>query len=213
MICLKWNEGFAFAERRAADFETLRVDKIERPPFEITRFHVSNVTAEEFRDKYESIHEPLIIDGVPEAEGWGAANWTIPTLARKYPNMTVTVGTDDEDKPIRLSMKDFERYSDTNTDDTPMYVFDWRVYDDHVGKEAMSEYRVPSIFTEDLFQLVQGHKDYPSHRWLLVGPKRSGSNIHNDPLGTSAWNTLLSGRKLWFIAPPHLECAYGCRLF
>ncbi|CAN0550925.1 unnamed protein product, partial [Ectocarpus sp. 12 AP-2014] len=58
-----WHEeGFAFAERRGADFETLRVDKIERPPFEITRFHVSNVTAEDFRDKYESIHEPLIID-------------------------------------------------------------------------------------------------------------------------------------------------------
>lgn len=45
-----------------------------------------------------------------------------------------------------------------------MYVFDWRVYDDDVGKEAMSEYRVPSIFTEDLFQLVKGHEDYPSHR-------------------------------------------------
>ncbi|CAM9793507.1 unnamed protein product [Ectocarpus fasciculatus] len=121
--------------------------------------------------------------------------------------MTVVVGTDDDNEPIRLSMRDFQRYSDTNTDDTPMYVFDWRVYGDDVGKEAMSEYRVPSIFTEDLFQLVQGHKDYPSHRWLLVGPKRSGSNIHNDPLGTSAWNTLLSGRKLWFIAPPHLETA------
>lgn len=36
--------------------------QIERPPFEIRRFHVSNVTAEEFRDTYESIHEPLIID-------------------------------------------------------------------------------------------------------------------------------------------------------
>lgn len=43
------------------------------------------------------------------------------------------------------------------------------------------------------------------HRWLIIGPKNSGSNIHIDPLGTSAWNMLLSGTKLWVCFPNDID--------
>lgn len=56
-------------------------------------------------------------------------------------------------------------------DDKPLYVFDYAVYEDEVfGQHLMSQYEVPDLFPDDLFQVVKNVTGvrpddyYPGHR-------------------------------------------------
>lgn len=64
--------------------------------------------------------------------------------------------------------------------------------------ELLKDYSVPNIFKEDFFDVLN-RDQRPPFRWLIIGPERSGASWHVDPALTSAWNTLLCGRKRYII--------------
>jgi hypothetical protein len=39
---------------------------------------------------------------------------------------------------------------------------------------------------------------------MIMSVDIKGTTLHQDPLGTSAWNTLIKGRKRWALFPAHI---------
>ncbi|KAG5184302.1 JMJD6 protein [Tribonema minus] len=192
------------------------------------RVPAAALSLQEFWDRFEAPELPVIIQNVPRDENWGAAQedaWSFERLDRVYGEVRMKCGEDDDGYSIKVRLKHFvnyvknqqalsintkfrlmhfSNYVKNQQDDSPLYIFDSHFDEHDVGKALLQEYRVPSYFPDDLFELV-GERRRPPYRWFLVGPKRSGTCCHIDPLGTSAWNTVLVGRKRWVIFPPQMS--------
>jgi len=162
---------------------------------------------ETFQQEYEARGIPSVIRGIPEKEGWPATRrWTDLDRLENDPdlrNRMFKVGEDDDGRSVKMKLKHFMRYLRDNRDDSPLYIFDSAFDENRGGRQLLKDYTVPSYFDEDLFHLV-GERRRPPYRWFLVGPERSGTCVHIDPLGTAAWNTLLFGQKRWVLFPPQV---------
>lgn len=167
----------------------------------IDRIHVKDYSIERFIEEYEEPNLPVMIKGV--TDNWPAMKkWTFEALARnRYRNVRMKCGEDDDGYSVKVKLKYFLQYIKTQQDDSPLYVFDSSFDEDPIGKELLMDYEIPLYFRDDLFSLV-GEKRRPPYRWFLIGPERSGSSVHIDPLGTSAWNTLIEGHKRWILFKP-----------
>lgn len=207
-----------FATSRYSEFLQLRdpikFNQTEYRVKPIAKVDAYGLSVQTFLDSYEKLSIPLIISNVPQKENWPAVteeNWKFENLKAKYKEDYLKCGEDDDGYKITIRLKYFLDYMKHNKDDSPLYIFDSAYGDpnkknpNNVKKttDILYDYKVPSYFPYDLFELV-GEKRRPPYRWFLVGPERSGTTIHIDPLGTSAWNTLISGRKRWILFPPGL---------
>jgi len=159
------------------------------------------------RGSYEEKKEQSSNDNHVSPHRWRALErWTLDNLQNdnELRERALKCGEDDDERKIRMKLKHFMRYLHNNIDDSPLYIFDSAFDEDRLAKTLLEDYKVPVYFNEDLFRLV-GEKRRPPYRWFLIGPERSGTCVHIDPLATSAWNTLIVGKKRWVLFPPYLS--------
>jgi len=77
-----------------------------------------------------------------------------------------------------------------SAEEAPLYLFERSFHD--LAPQLGSDYQEPPHFRpdaehgSDLFSVL-GEVARPDHRWLIAGPKRSGSVFHIDPNATNAW--------------------------
>jgi histone arginine demethylase JMJD6 len=173
----------------------------------LPRVHVSQLTAAQFVERFERPKRPVIIEGL--LDDWPAqSQWTPKQLLKRFADVKFKVGSDDDGYPVRMKLKHYLLYladAQHSRDDSPLYVFDGNFDDPRRAPPLGREYAAPACFTEDLFALA-GDKRRPPHKWLVIGPARSGSGLHIDPLATHAWNAVLRGRKRWALFPPGTPC-------
>ena len=151
------------------------------------------LTKEEFWGYYEAKEIPCVIKGIPggydsakKTKEWPAVTkWEIQELEKDshLSDRLFKCGEDDDGKKIKVKLKYFMEYLRKNADDSPLYVFDSTFDEDRYAKKLLSEYKVPSYFADDLFRFISESRR-PPYRWFLVGPERSGTCVHVDPLST-----------------------------
>ena len=171
---------------------------------DIERISAKDVSVEEFIERFERPCRPCVITDA--MEGWAAnGEWTYDKLRARFGRHKFKVGSDDDGYAVRLKFNHIHHYVNDPAhmrDDSPLYIFDGSFGDKEGSQPLLKDYDVPKYFKEDLFRHV-GEKRRPPYRWVVIGPPRSGSSVHVDPLATSAWNALISGHKRWALYPPN----------
>ncbi|KAI8826099.1 uncharacterized protein EV422DRAFT_600930 [Fimicolochytrium jonesii] len=168
----------------------------------IQRGSSHDFTAEQFQSRFESLSIPLLIGPEYVKSNWTAMKkWTMASLLEQYEHVRFKVGNEyGNPRKVDMSFGAYTDYMIRQNDESPLYVFD----SDFAEKASsmLEDYAVPPMFSDDLLQVLGD--DRPDYRWLVIGPSRSGASWHVDPLGTSAWNALISGRKRWALYPPEV---------
>lgn len=172
----------------------------------VPRIRASEITLEQFRERFLKAGQPCVItDVVPT---WpAAAKWHPDTLVDQYCETLIKVNeyTADEVR-VKMTMRDFLIYMRENKEYKPLYVFDSSFQRRAPG--LLQDFGIPQYFWEDLFAaLDEQHR--PAFRWFLMGSARSGSPFHRDPNGTSAWNAVTHGHKRWALYPPWMNYVPG----
>ena len=170
----------------------------------LPRRHISTLSCEEFVEQYEIPNKPVIITGI--VSEWPAfKKWTPDYLSHEAMDFKFRATSVTASYPANITMSEYFQYVSQSIEEAPLYLFE-RNFNKISTFEA--DYSVPKYFANDaahgtdLFRLLGEHR--PDHKWLVVGPERSGSIFHIDPNQTNAWNGLIKGRKKWIFYPPNV---------
>mmetsp|Transcript_10416 Transcript_10416/g.18736 ORF Transcript_10416/g.18736 Transcript_10416/m.18736 type:complete len:374 (+) Transcript_10416:35-1156(+) len=157
------------------------------------------------------VGQPVLLRGLadkwPASSKWASpaalleSRGAVPLRVTEIPPLLKGFGRPRE---VRLPLALYMEYTEANQADDPFYAFDH----DFTGprRVLLDDFEVPEPFKNDFYATNATTRSfYPQYRHMIVGGRRTGTNMHIDPKFTCAWNTLLSGRKRWICFPPDTD--------
>eukprot|EP00210_Caulerpa_lentillifera_P001655 g1591.t1 len=150
-----------------------------------------------FEEKYDKARQPVVLTEMSEFTK--LLKWDLSKLIKCFGNVLFKIDTPFR-QGCKMTLDEFMKYAIQQTDEEPLYLFD----SEFASKVPtfFKDYTIPTIFPDDLMDLLGESPDRPKYRWLVIGPMRSGTSWHIDPWCSTAWNLLISGRKRWALYPP-----------
>ncbi|MEQ8660244.1 MAG: cupin-like domain-containing protein [Gammaproteobacteria bacterium] len=158
-----------------------------------------------FRERWGAPGLPVKLTGL--TDDWPArTRWTFAFFARAYGACEVAVeARADASATRQVRLADYlATLADRgDVDGERWYLKDW-VFRQQ-APALLDDYRAPPQFPDYFAELEPALQ--PGFSWIYIGPRDSASNFHRDVAGTSAWNALIRGRKLWLFFPPDAHAA------
>jgi len=162
---------------------------------QISRFE--NLSYSEFAERWSE--QPFMLSNC--IQSWPALrDWTLEHFCEAYGSVGFRA------EAVDWTFESYNEYMKNSADESPLYLFDKRFAEKMgitVGHTSDAKYWRPECFGPDLFEVLGDER--PAHRWLIIGPRRSGSTFHKDPNATSAWNAVIQGAKYWIMFPPDVQ--------
>ncbi|WP_298733931.1 cupin-like domain-containing protein [uncultured Chitinophaga sp.] len=97
-----------------------------------------------------------------------------------------------------FGLQDYFTYMVEHKDDIPYYLVNLQF---HLGSDLMAHYMAPACF-QCWYNSIPANRRKHSLSWLFIGAAGSFSGLHTDVWNTSAWNAVVTGKKLWLFYPP-----------
>ena len=158
---------------------------------------MDDLSYEEFSSKWSNT--PFIL--TEAVRSWPVCqSWSLQELLNQYAEIEFRA------EAVDWTFSTYYDYMFHSQDESPVYLFDKKFAEKMnlvVGKDEGAAYWKPDCFGPDLFEILGAER--PAHRWLIIGPERSGSTFHKDPNATSAWNAVIQGAKYWIMFPPSVS--------
>ena len=122
-------------------------------PDQVTRVNIDSIDTETFRNQFEIPSRPCVFTGADkDFQPNRYFNWQ--RVYDDFGETKMKIGEDDKGKKLRVKLKYFLEYLVHQNDDSPLYLFESSIEDMKNGNKMLERVKVPKIFSEDLFSLV-----------------------------------------------------------